>query len=141
MKKCYDGHAVDFTTNTVTVTKKFMMNASQWGSAENNLMKEFQAYGLRIVLETRKPRTPKKTDKSKPALLTYAMMEAYIRMLDVADEMLSEFEAVREAAKSRRNRQQYVNDWFRKTFPRYDAIPELDDDNRIVYNPNASLST
>lgn len=53
--------------------------------------------------------------------------------------MPSEFEAVREAAKSRRNRQQYVNEWFRKTFPRYDAIPELDDDNRIVYNPNASL--
>lgn len=131
-------YAVNFRENTATITKKFEEKASQWGSAENNLMKEFQAYGLRIVLETRKPRTTKKTDK--PALLTYAMMEAYIRMLDVADEMLSEFEVVRETAKSRRNRQQYVNDWFRKTFPRYDAIPELDDDNRIVYNPNASLS-
>lgn len=137
MKKGFS-YAVDFRANEVTITKKFEEKASQWGSAENNLMKEFQAYGLRIVLETRKPRTTKKTDK--PALLTYAMMEAYIRMLDVADEMLSEFEVVRETAKSRRNRQQYVNDWFRKTFPRYDAIPELDDDNRIVYNPNASLS-
>lgn len=133
-------YAVNFRENTVTITKQFEEKASQWGSTENNLMKEFQAYGLRIVLETRKPRTPKKTDKSKPSLLTYAMMEAYIRMLDVADEMLSEFEVVRETAKSRRNRQQYVNDWFRKTFPRYDAIPELDDENRIVYNPNASLS-
>lgn len=137
MKKGFS-YAVDFRANEVTITKKFEEKASQWGSAENNLMKEFQAYGLRIVLETRKSRTAKKTDK--PALLTYAMMEAYIRMLDVADEMLSEFEVVRETAKSRRNRQQYVNDWFRKTFPRYDAIPELDDDNRIVYNPNASLS-
>lgn len=133
-------YAVNFRENTVTITKQFEEKASQWDSAENDLMKEFQAYGLRIVLETRKPRTSKKTDKSKPSLLTYAMMEAYIRMLDVADEMLSEFEAVREAAKSRRNRQQYVNDWFRKTFPCYDAIPELDDENRIVYNPNASLS-
>lgn len=133
-------YAVNFRENTVTITKQFEERASQWGSTENNLMKEFQAYGLRIVLETRKPRTPKKNDKSKPSLLTYAMMEAYIRMLDVADEMLSEFEVVRETAKSRRNRQQYVNDWFRKTFPRYDAIPELDDENRIVYNPNASLS-
>lgn len=139
MKKSYN-YAVNFRENTVTITKQFEEKASQWGSAENNLMKEFQAYGLRIVLETRKPRSPKKTDKSKPALLTYGMMEAYIRMLDVADEMQSEFEAVREAAKSRRNRQQYVNEWFRKTFPRYDAIPELDDDNRIVYNPNANLS-
>lgn len=137
MKKGFS-YAVDFRANQVTITKKFEEKASQWGSAENNLMKEFQAYGLRIVVETRKPRTTKKTDK--PALLTYAMMEAYIRMLDVADEMLSEFEVVRETAKSRRNRQQYVNDWFRKTFPRYDAIPELDDDNRIVYNSNASLS-
>lgn len=138
MKKCYNGHAVDFTTNTVTVTKKFVMNASQWGSNENNLMKEFQAYGLRIVVETRKTHAPKKTDKTKPSLLTYAMMEAYIEMLDVADEMLKEFETVREAAKSRRNRQQYVNAWFRKTFPRYDAIPEFDDENHIVYNPNAA---
>ena len=137
MKKGFS-YAVDFRANQVTITKKFEEKASQWGTEENDLMKEFLAYGLRIVVETRKPRTTKNTDK--PALLTYAMMEAYIRMLDVADEMLSEFEAVRETAKSRRNRQQYVNDWFRKTFPRYDAIPELDDENRIVYNPNASLS-
>lgn len=137
MKKGFS-YAVDFRANQVTITKKFEEKASQWNSDENKLMKEFLAYGLRIVVETRKPRTTKNTDK--PALLTYAMMEAYIRMLDVADEMLSEFEAVRETAKSRRNRQQYVNDWFRKTFPRYDAIPELDDENRIVYNPNASLS-
>lgn len=139
MKKGFS-YAVDFRANQVTITKKFEEKASQWGTDENDLMKEFLAYGLRIVVETRKPRTTKNTDKSKPALLTYAMMEAYIRMLDVADEMLSEFEVVRETAKSRRNRQQYVNDWFRKTFPRYDAIPELDDENRIVYNPNASLS-
>lgn len=137
MKKGFS-YAVDFRANQVTITKKFEEKASQWGTDENDLMKEFLAYGLRIVVETRKPRTAKKTDK--PALLTYAMMEAYIRMLDVADEMLSEFEVVRETAKSRRNRQQYVNDWFRKTFPRYDAIPELDDENRIVYNPNATLS-
>lgn len=137
MKKGFS-YAVDFRANQVTITKKFEEKASQWNSDENKLMKEFLAYGLRIVVETRKPRTTKNT--GKPALLTYAMMEAYIRMLDVADEMLSEFEVVRETAKSRRNRQQYVNDWFRKTFPRYDAIPELDDDNRIVYNPNASLS-
>lgn len=140
MKKCYEGYAVDFIANEVVITKKFQMEASQWDSPANKLMREFKAYGLRIVVETRKPRTAKKTDKTKPALLTYAMMEAYIKMLDVADEMLSEFEAVRETAKSRRNRQQYVNDWFRHTFPRYDAIPELDDENRIVYNPNANLS-
>ena len=137
MKKGFS-YAVDFRANQVTITKKFEEKASQWGTEENDLMKEFLAYGLRIVVETRKPRTTKNTDK--PALLTYAMMEAYIRMLDVADEMLSEFEVVRETAKSRRNRQQYVNDWFRKTFPCYAAIPELDDENRIVYNPNAILS-
>lgn len=136
MKKGFE-YAVDYRKNAVVVTKKFEMAASQWNSNESKLMRQFKEYGLTIVVETRKPRT---TTKGKTSLLTYAMMRAYIEMLDVADEMLSEFEAVREAAKSRRNRQQYVNDWFRKTFPRYDAIPELDDDNRIVYNPNANLS-
>ena len=133
MKKGFE-YAVDYRKNVVVVTKRFELSASQWGSAESELMRQFKAYGLSIVVETRKPRAPKK------GMLTYAMMRAYIEMLDVADEMLNEFEAVREVAKSRNNRQQYVNDWFRKTFPQYDAIPELDDDNRIVYNPNANLS-
>ena len=136
MKKGFE-YAVDYRKNAVVVSKKFEMAASQWDSDESELMRQFKAYGLTIVVETRKPRAPK---KGKTSLLTYAMMRAYIEMLDVADEMLNEFEAVREAAKSRNNRQQYVNDWFRKTFPQYDAIPELDDENRIVYNPNAALS-
>ena len=64
------------------------------------------------------------------------MMEDYITMLDDAEEMMKTFESIRESSKSRKDRTQYVNNWFRATFPRYDEVPEFDEDYRIVHNPN-----
>ena len=90
--------------------------------------------GLRVLVENRK-RHPKPKAGKLP-LLTYKMMQDYIAMLDDAEDMQKEFESVRESSKSRTDRTQYVNSWFRATFPRYDAVPEFDEDYRIVHNPN-----
>jgi tryptophanyl-tRNA synthetase len=64
--------------------------------------------------------------------------DTYIAMLDDADDMMDEFQSVREAAKNRKDRARYVNNWFRNEFPNYDAIPEFDPDFRIVHNPNVA---
>lgn len=39
-------------------------------------------------------------------------------MLDDTEDMQKEFEFIRESSKSRTDRTQYVNAWFRKNFPR-----------------------
>ena len=118
----------------VTVTRKFMEEATQYTSKAFELMIQFERLGLQIVQQKRtvKPRT----EDSKPRLLTYKMMRDYIAMLDDADAMNGEFDTLCLAVKSCPDRLKKVNEWFRKQFPNYDAVPEFDEDYHIVHNPN-----
>lgn len=132
-------YEVNHLTKTVVVTRRFYDEATQVGTDAYHLMEVFDKSGFAISIYQRAPRTRKTNkpaDSSKVPLLTYRMMESYIAMLDDADEMLDVFKSVREAAKSRHDRARYVNNWFRKEFPNYDAVPEFDDNYRIVHNPN-----
>jgi len=65
-------------------------------------------------------------------------MRSYIVKLDDAEEMVKEFDQIRETAKERKNRVAFVNQWFRSEFPNYDNVPEFDEKLRIVHNPNAA---
>ena len=127
-------YEVNYLNKTVTVSRKFIDAATQINSDEFDLLTRFSDMGLRVLVENRK-RHPKPKAGKLP-LLTYKMMQDYIAMLDDAEDMQKEFESVRESSKSRKDRTQYVNAWFRATFPRYDAVPEFDEDYRIVHNPN-----
>ena len=127
-------YEVNYFNKTVTVSRKFMDAATQIISDEFDLLTRFSDMGLRVLVENRK-RHPKPKAGKLP-LLTYKMMQDYIAMLDDSEDMLKEFDSIRESSKSRTDRTQYVNAWFRKTFPRYDDVPEFDEDYRIVHNPN-----
>ena len=127
-------YEVNYLNKTVTVSRKFMDAATQIDSDEFDLLTRFSDMGLRVLVQGRK-RRPKPKDGKLP-LLTYKMMLDYIAMLDDAEDMQKEFDSIRESSRSRTDRTQYVNAWFRKTFPRYDAVPEFDEDYRIVHNPN-----
>ena len=48
-------------------------------------------------------------------------------MLDDADAMNGEFDTLCLAVKSCPDRLKKVNEWFRKQFPNYDAVPEFDE--------------
>ena len=139
-------YEVNHLTNAVTVTKAFLDAASQIETREFQLYRQFQEMGFNIVL---KARSSRKKDNSplrslnKPAedkkpLLTFLMMAKYIALLDDADVMMDEFDAVREVAKSQQHPRLYVNSWFRREFPHYDDVPEFDEENRIVHNPNVA---
>ena len=129
-------YEVNYINKTVTVSCKFMDAATQIDTNEFDLLTQFSNMGLRVLVEGRK-RRPKLKEGKRP-LLTYKMMQDYIAMLDDAEEMQKEFESIRESSRSRTDRTQYVNSWFRATFPRYDEVPEFDEDYRIVHNPNPS---
>lgn len=126
-------YEVNYLNKTVTVTRKFMDAATQMNSDEFTLLTQFSELGLRVLVENRKRR---KKEDGKPALLTYQMMIDYMAMLDDAEVMLEEFGTLRAASRNRPDRTKHINKWFREKFPRYDEVPEFDDDYRIVHNPN-----
>lgn len=138
MKRSHS-YEVNHLTKTVIITRKFFEEATQMGTDAFRLMKEFEANGFNVSIYQRAPRTrkaDKANDPNRLPMLTYRMMESYIAMLDDADEMLDVFKSVRQAARSRHDRARYVNKWFRKEFPNYDAVPEFDENYRVVHNPN-----
>lgn len=140
MKKIHS-YEIDMTANVVVVTKKFFEASTQLGTDEIKLMKQFRDLGLNIVVETRKPRTKKaKKEDGKKPLLTYKMMRAYIAALDVADELMDDFDAICESAKARGDRLSYVNKWFHEQCPNYYNVPTFNDDHKVVLDPNKAAA-
>lgn len=141
-------YTIDVMSNTVTVSKKFIEEVNMLEGENYDLYLKFKAMGFTIIQRTRKAPTSKKTTNNplrslKPVedklpLIPFAKMALYISMLDDADVMMDEFDAVRKAAQTQQHPRQYVNAWFRKEFPRYDEMPEFDENNHLVHNPNAA---
>ena len=130
-------YEIDLINKTVVVSKGFMEKATQYGSKEFKLLDNFQKMGLRIIHQTR---TKKAAKPEEEKLLTYKMMRDYLAMLDDADDMLAMFDTLRAGYKSDAKRLKKMNEWFHAECPRYGAVPEFDDNFRIVRNPNPVLT-
>ena len=132
MKK---GHIyeINFQNKTVIITKAFEEQATQFDSEAFKLLLEFEKMNLRVVHQKRKKR--KSTSERKP-LLTYKAMRSYLAFLDDGEEMTQDFDILCDSAKTRKHRQQYVNDWFFEQCPRYYEVPEMNEDGAIIHNPN-----
>ena len=141
-------YEINHNTNTVTVTKRFMEAASQIDAKEYDLFQQFQAMGLKVVVEIRKAKHPSSSPlrklnrdaEGKVPLIKYEKMARYIALLDDAEAMMDEFDEVRRLAQSQTSPRRYVNDWFHRTFPRYADLPEFDEDGRVVHNPTPSVA-
>ena len=118
------GYAIDFITNTVTVTKQFLRNSEVIDSVEFGLMLRFRELNLSIIT---KPSTPKKKTR-----ITYAMMLKYIALLEESDKYKAEFDVVRAESKTTPNPYNYVLTWFKHTFASYGKIPERDQNFKII---------
>ena len=119
-------YAIDFTTNTVTVTKKFLEAASMIGTTEFNTMVQLRQMNLTIVT---------KAPAKKKGKLTYDKMQKYISLLDEAEKYQTEFDVVLNESKAYDASYAYVLKWFKKTFPNYGKQPERDTNLKIVNTP------
>ena len=120
-------YAIDFTTNTVTVTKKFLEAAQMIGTPEFNTMMQIREMGMTII--TKAP------SKKKNTKLTYDKMQKYINLLDEAEKYQAEFERVQIESLAYDASYAYVLKWFKKTFPSYGKQPERDANLKIVNTP------
>ena len=122
-------YKIDFAANTITISKPFAEKASKMGTAEFAMMMELRKLGMNFRVQQ-----PKKHKKPEYQL-TYKKMEKYISCLKEAEGYLTMFRQVKETAKGTNNPYLYVQNWFKATFPNYDAIPELTPEFKIVATP------
>ena len=116
-------YEINFTTNTIVVTKRFREAASIIGTPEFSTMIELRKLNMPIT-----ERVIKRTNKNDRWSL--ARMEKYIRNVDDADHYMADFKTLRSSVAYMK-----VWKWFEKTFPNYAATPELNDDHKIVVTP------
>ena len=124
MKK---GYVIDYTTKTVTVTKKFMEEAGIIGTKAFEERKVLDEMGL--VFQIREVKAHKSNK------ITYKQMMEYITRVENSAHYLTLFEAVRGEAKSKNNPYLRVLEWFNKTFPRFYEMPEFNSNNEIIVKP------
>ena len=123
MKKAYE---INWNTNTITMTKKFAEEANQYGTDAYKMLMDVRSNGFKVVVRKDKPR------KSCPTRITFKKMETILSCMDFADERLEQLHAVMNAGKGQKNQYEYVRKWFLVNYPNFDAIPDLDSENRIV---------
>jgi len=108
------------------VTKSFLRTAeTDITSPEFKTLTQLREMGLTIV-EKAAPRR-KSTHRA-----TYAQMKLYISCVTDAARYLAEFEVVRLASLEKPNPYQYVRDWYDRTFPNRNDIPEMDENGNII---------
>ena len=120
-------YSINFTTNTVTVTKKFLEAAQMIGTPEFNTMMQIREMGMTII--TKAPA------KKKNTKLTYDKMQKYIALLDEAEKYQTEFDVVLNESKAYDASYAYVLKWFKKTFPNYGKLPERNTELKIINTP------
>ena len=122
---------INFTANTITISKSFALAASDPTSAECEKLSKLQAAypGMRIVHKTH--RSPSNANVNKG--LTYERMEGYINLHENAAELLITFKAVKEIASKQKNPYLFTKGWFMQQFPDYGKLPDISSNGKILY--------
>ena len=119
-------YKINFAANTVTVTKTFIKTAeTDITSAEFKALMQFREMGLTVAIKT----APRRKNTHRA---TYKQMLSYISCVTDASRYLAEFEVVRAASLEKPSPYQYVCDWFERTFPNHNDVPEMDENGRII---------
>lgn len=107
------GYYFDWQTKTLYMTYRFSVKANDMTTDAYSIYERFyEKYpAMRVVVE--KP--PKRNSKYIP----YPKMIQYIALMDDGVEKLAEFNKVRQASTAQTNPTQFVNHWFKETFPNY----------------------
>lgn len=124
-------YKINFTANTITISKSFALAASDPSKPEFETLSKLQAAypGMRIVHKTH--RSPSKANVNKG--LTYDRMERYINLHENAAELLVKFKTVKEIAAKQKNPYLFTKGWFMQQFSDYGKLPNISDNGKILY--------
>lgn len=121
MKK-NQNYEINFATKTIIVTKKFLRDASQMGTEAFQTMNDLLALNMPIV---EREIHRKKTGP----MWSFERMEFYLNHVENGEEYWKKYEAIKG------NSRAMVWAWFKKTFPHYNKIPVLNENNEYMVHP------
>ena len=112
------GYYFDWQTNTLHMTYRFSVKASDMTSNEYDIYDKFSMRfpNMRTIIEAPK--------KRKSPYITYDRIGAYIACQNNAAELMAQLHKVIEEARGQKNPRKFVDDWFRKTFPNFGKYPQ-----------------
>ena len=106
---------VHFDTRTLVVSRSFLKKASVPFSNEYHMMKSLTEAHPDFCIEIK--HNYSHNYSRKPFMPTYDNMLDFIHRQSNAEELLEEFESVRQTGKMRRNAYMHVRRWFLTQFP------------------------
>lgn len=101
---------VDFTTNRIIVSRKFLENSQKVYSEEFRTMIELQKMLPTFRIEVMTVRA------NRPKAPTYDQMRMFIEMQDDAEALLEEFQKMRMLGCATNNAYLFVLKWFKNRF-------------------------
>ncbi|MBR4289684.1 MAG: hypothetical protein IKT52_03475 [Oscillospiraceae bacterium] len=111
------GYYYDFETNTLHMTHRFSMKASDMESHEFEVYEKYATHFPNLKIRVEAPK------RRKSPYITYDKMAVYIAFQSNAVELMKQFKAVKEESRSQKNPRKFVDDWFRNTFPDFGKYP------------------
>ncbi len=126
------GYSYDALTNTLTATKSFMNKASQYGTAEYNIIKGLRADNPNMKFEVAE-RVASKTD-NRPVTAKYADMEHFIKQFPQEQQknLMERYNKVKALSKTYRSPYKFVLDWFLDYFPLYNNDADFDKNGNLT---------
>lgn len=117
-------YEINFASNTIIVTKRFLAAASQIGTTEFATMSELRKLQMPITVQ-------QIHRKQRENRWSYERMERFISMVENSDSYMADFAATENGAG-------YMATWawFKKTFPKYKNCPELNENHRFIVLPH-----
>lgn len=112
-----NGYKILFATNTVIMNYKFAAAAGEYGTRENQIMRDIRKDfpGMaEVVVSGREQKSPRPNTR-----LTYENMEKFIEVQEDSEALLEVFETVKAASQASKSPYKYVCDWFKEQFPDY----------------------
>ncbi len=123
MKKEYK---INFTTNTVIITKAFEKAAQEFGSDAYNKLLAFKAAGFSIV----KPAPAK--HKARPS---YDEMRHYLTRCEDSEALIREYDLIYDLYKDAKGGYSKVYAWFHAECPNYGKLPEWNENWKVIRIP------
>ena len=123
------GYKIDFTTNSVTITKAFADKANEMQGEAYEKLQELRAQGF--IIKARTHASPK-TKLPHPSV---EQMRNYIGMVENSEVYMEMFKEVCKEAATHGREYPRIRKWFLDNFPSYRMALELNENNKVIVTP------